>query len=219
MLVKDRMTPNPVTITRQTTIAEALELMRSHNIRRLPIMDKGKLVGIVTDRDLSEVSPSPATSLSIFEINYLLAKTKIGDVLPKKQKVYTVSPDAYLEEAALVMRDHQVGAVPVVDAKGQLVGIITETNLFDAFLDIMGVRQPGTRIHLAVEDRPGLLADLASLIKDYGGNITHIVSYPISNPRPGADVDLLIRLSSGKKQELITALRQAGYQVVSVTET
>lgn len=219
MLVKDRMTPNPVTITRQTTIAEALELMRTNNIRRLPVMDKGKLVGIVTDRDLSEVSPSPATSLSIFEINYLLAKTKIGDVLPKKQKVYTVNLEAYLEEAAVVMRDHQVGAVPVVDAKGQLVGIITETNLFDAFLDLLGVRQPGTRIHLAVEDRPGLLADLASLIKEYNGNITHIVSYPISNPRPGADVDLLIRLNSGKQQELVAALRKAGYQVVSVTST
>ena len=109
MFVRNYMTPNPVTITRQTTIAEALDLMRRHNVRRLPIMEKDKLVGIVTDRDLSEVSPSPATSLSIFELNYLLAKMKIGDVLLKKRQIYTIEADAYVEEAALLMREHKVG--------------------------------------------------------------------------------------------------------------
>ena len=132
MYVRSRMSKNPITITRETTIAEALDIMRNNSIRRLPVMEKDKLVGIVTERDL-EVSPSPATSLSVFEINYLLAKMKIGDVLPKRQNVITVSPDALLEEAALLMRDHKIGALPVCE-DGKLVGIITETNIFDAFI-------------------------------------------------------------------------------------
>jgi len=143
MRVRDKMTPNPVTITPQTTIADALALMREGNFRRLPVLDKGKLVGIVTDRDLSEVSPSPATSLSVFELNYLLSRTKIGTII-KKQQVISISPDAYLEEAALIMRDHEIGAIPVVE-EGKLVGIITESNIFDAFIEMMGseIREPG----------------------------------------------------------------------------
>ena len=130
MLVRDHMTPNPVTITPQHTVADAFSLLRENKIRRLPIVDKGKLVGIITDRDLREVSPSPATSLSIFEINYLLSKMTIDKVI-KKQKLITIGPDAYLEEAALLMRQYGIGALPVVE-DGKLVGIITESNIFDA---------------------------------------------------------------------------------------
>ncbi|NPV26792.1 MAG: CBS domain-containing protein [Firmicutes bacterium] len=214
MFVKNRMTPNPITVNKKTTIAEALEIMRENKIRRLPVMDRGKLVGIVTDRDLSEVSPSPATSLSVFEINYLLAKTRIGDILPKNQTVYTVSPDAYLEEAALLMREHEIGGVPVVD-NGQLVGIITETNIFDAFIDIMGLRQEGTRIHLGVEDRPGVLADVTQVIKNFGGNITHIVSYT----DPDGVVNLVIRLNKGDSDCIVAELKKQGYHVLSVART
>lgn len=213
MFVRNRMTANPITVNKKTTIAEALELMRENKIRRLPVLDRGKLVGIVTDRDLSEVSPSPATSLSVFELNYLLAKTRIGDILPKHQTVYTIAPDAFLEEAALLMRDHQIGGVPVVE-NDQLVGIITETNIFDALIDIMGLRQEGTRIHLNVDDRPGVLADVSQVIKKFGGNITHIVSYN----KPDGKSDLLIRLNMGDSDCIMMELKKQGYEVLSIAK-
>lgn len=175
MRVRDKMTPDPVAISPQTTIAEALTLMREGNFRRLPVLDRGKLVGIVTDRDLSEVSPSPATSLSVFELNYLLSRTKIGTII-KKQQVISISPDAYLEQAALIMRDHEIGAIPVVD-DGELVGIITESDIFDAFMEMMGLRDPGTRLDLELEDKPGMLVRVSEIIWKNGGDISHLAVF------------------------------------------
>lgn len=175
MRVRDKMTPDPVAISPQTTIAEALTLMREGNFRRLPVLDRGKLVGIVTDRDLSEVSPSPATSLSVFELNYLLSRTKIGTII-KKQQVISISPDAYLEQAALIMRDHEIGAIPVVD-DGKLVGIITESDIFDAFMEMMGLRDPGTRLDLELEDKPGMLVRVSEIIWKNGGDISHLAVF------------------------------------------
>lgn len=209
MHVRSRMTRNPVTITRQTTIAEALDLMRRHNIRRLPVMDRDKLVGIVTDRDLSEVSPSPATSLSIFELNYLLAKMKIADILPKKQEVFTISPDAYVEEAAIVMREHKVGALPVL-GDDKLVGIITETNIFDAFIEILGVKEPGSRITLEVEDKPGVLADVTQLIKNQGSNISRVAVF-----REDEKTFIVIRLTTSEVNPLVEILKKHGYKIHS----
>lgn len=210
VLVRDKMTPDPVTITPQTTIAEALALMREHRIRRLPVLDKGKLVGIVTDRDLSEVSPSPATSLSIFELNYLLARTKIGALI-KKQRVITISPDAYLEEAALIMRDNEIGAIPVVE-EGRLVGIITESNIFDAFIELMGLREPGTRLDLELEDRPGMLAKVAGVVWKEGGDISHLAVFHSGRGR----VTLAVQLRNEEAGRIIDALAEQGIRVKSV---
>lgn len=209
MHVYSRMTKDPITITRQTTVADALELMRRNNVRRLPVMDKDKLIGIVTDRDLSEVSPSPATSLSVFEINYLLAKMKIGDVIPKKQTVFTVSPDTYVEEAALIMREHKISALPVLENE-KLVGIITETNIFDAFLDILGVKEAGSRITLDVEDKPGVLADVTQIIKSAGTNIARLAVVHEDDK-----TYLVIRLTTFHVSPMVDLLKNAGYKVHS----
>ncbi|HHX51686.1 MAG TPA: CBS domain-containing protein [Clostridia bacterium] len=211
MLVRNYMTPDPVTITRQTTIAEALDLMRRHNVRRLPVMDRDKLVGIVTDRDLSEISPSPATSLSIFELNYLLAKTKIGDFIPKKQRIYTIEAGAYVEEAALLMREHKVGALPVME-DNRLMGIITETNIFDAFINIMGLKDPGSRITLEAEDKPGVLAEITQVIRDEGVNISRVAVF--RNDSPMATVVLRLNIPDGSG--VASKLKEYGYQVNSV---
>ncbi|MGI6649475.1 MAG: CBS domain-containing protein [Bacillota bacterium] len=209
MLVRSRMTPNPITVSKKTTIAEALELIKDNKIRRLPVVDRGKLIGIVTDRDLSQVSPSPATTLSIFELNYLLAKTKIGDILPRNQKVVTVSPDDYLEQAALLMRENAVGGIPVIE-QGQLVGIITESDIFDAFIEIMGVRQSGLRIHLEVENRVGVLAEISQLMKDLGVNITHTVY------SPGGDKgNLLLKLDTFEEEVVLKVLKEAGFEAAT----
>ncbi|NLM46320.1 MAG: CBS domain-containing protein [Firmicutes bacterium] len=210
MYVRSRMTKDPITITRQTTIAEALDIMRNNSIRRLPVMEKGKLVGIVTERDLMELSPSPATSLSVFEINYLLAKTKIGDVIPKQQNVITVAPDALLEEAALLMRDHKIGALPVCE-NGKLVGIITETNIFDAFIDLLGVREAGIRITILTEDKPGVLADVTEVIRDYGANISRIAVF-----RENADKAFVIIRLTAADTSITDVLKTRGYNIVAV---
>lgn len=214
MYVRSRMTKNPITITPDTTIAEALELMRRSSIRRLPVMDKGKLVGIVTDRDLSEVSPSPATSLSVFEINYLLAKMKVGDVIPKKQTVITIPPDALLEEAALLMREHKIGALPVCE-DGKLVGIITETNIFDAFLDLLGVRDPGTRITIEADDKPGVLADVTEVIRDYGANISRVAVFRGESEDKNKAL-VVIRLLTEDGNPIANVLKAHGYNIISV---
>ena len=212
MKVKDKMTPNPIVIALDTTVAEAMQLMRDHSIRRLPVMNRGKLVGIVTERDLSEVSPSPATSLSVFEINYLLAKTKIKDILPKNSQVITVSPDTFIEEAARLMRAHKVGGIPVME-NGKLVGIITETNIFDALIDMLGVYRKGTRIDMKVEDRVGVVAEISSIIASKSINIENIVLYP---DLAGGDYNLILRIDTEDPQEVLEELKHRGYEIKSV---
>mgnify|MGYP000194268338 CR=1 FL=1 len=209
MYVKNRMTANPYTVSPDATIAEALDLMRKNNIRRLPVVKNGKLVGIVTEREMMEITPSKATTLSIFELNYLLAKTKVSAVMTKE--VITVSPDALLEEAAVLMRDNRVGALPVVD-NGKLVGIITETNIFDAFVDLLGFRETGTRISVEVEDSPGILAQVAGVIKDFGANITHLVVYRSKTGKS----DIVIRVNTINTDDMVQALESHGYKVTSI---
>ena len=213
MYIRSRMTPNPITITRQTTVAEALEIMREKSIRRLPVMDKDKLVGIVTERDLIEISPSPATSLSVFEINYLLAKMKVADVLPKKQKVITVEPDALLEDAALLMRQHKIGGLPVCE-NGKLVGIITETNIFDAFIDILGVRDEGIRLTISIVDKPGTLAHITQILSDCGANISRVAVF-WEEPQKAL---VVIRLTAEKVDQITQTLSEHGYTNVSVLQ-
>ncbi len=206
MLVRDHMTPDPVTITPHDTIADAFALLRENKIRRLPVVDKGKLVGIMTERDLGEVSPSPATSLSIFEINYLLSKMTIDKVI-KKQKLITIVPEAYVEEAALLMRQNGIGALPVV-GDGRLVGIITESNIFDAFIEIMGLNEPGTRLNLEVEDKPGELAKVVSIIFKHGGDVSHLTVFGKGT--------LVIQLRNEEAGPIVEDLVKQGLTVKSV---
>ena len=118
MKVKNRMSENPRTVTLDTSVHEAMALMKANNIRRLPVIDKDKVIGIVTIADLNQASPSSATTLSKHELKYLLAKTKIKDILPKNQKVITISPENYIETAARIMRENKVSGLPVIDDKG-----------------------------------------------------------------------------------------------------
>jgi acetoin utilization protein AcuB len=187
-------------------IADALELMREKNINRVPVVKDGKLVGIVTERKVMEVSPSSATSLSVFEVNYLLSKTKVEQVMTKK--VVTVSPDDLLEVAALKMRDNNVGGLPVVE-NGKVVGIITESNIFDAFIEIMGFREQGSRISILIqEDRPGVLAEMAKTIAACNINITRLAIY---------HDEIVLRVDTKEPEQLIQSLQEKGFQIASVT--
>ncbi len=169
MLVSERMSHPVLTITPDVPVQDALARMRKDKVRRYPVVDKSnKLVGIVTDTDLLNASPSDATTLSVWEINYLLTKITVERVMAKK--VITVTEDTTIEEAARLMSDSHIGGMPVL-RNDKLVGIITETDLFHIFLEMLGARSAGVRVTVEVKDKPGTFARLTSAICDAGGNI------------------------------------------------
>ncbi len=167
MLVSERMSRPPITIAPEMPIQEALALFKKERIRRAPVIKGGKLVGIVSEKDLLNASPSPATTLSVWEMNYLLSKLTVAEVMTKD--VITVTEDTPIEEAARIMADNKIGGLPVVKGT-RVVGIITETNLFKMFLELMGARERGVRVTALIEDKPGMLATLTKAIADAGGN-------------------------------------------------
>lgn len=167
MLVGERMSRPPITIGPDMSINDALALFKKERIRRAPVIKGGKLVGIVSEKDLLNASPSPATTLSIWEMNYLLSKLTVSEVMTKN--VITVAEDTPIEEAARIMADNKIGGLPVVKG-ARVVGIITETNLFKMFLELMGARERGVRATALIEDQPGMLAKVTRTIADAGGN-------------------------------------------------
>ncbi len=212
MKVKDRMTTTVITVEMETSMTEAFRLMKENDIRRLPVLEKGKVAGIITLTDLNQASPSSATSLSIHELNYLLAKTKIKDIIPKKQKLITVSPEAYIETAAKLMRQNTVSGLPVTE-NDKLVGIITETDLFDSLIDILGVNQPHTRIDLFAEDKPGVLAEITGLIASKNINILNIVVY---YDKKRDLYKVIIRIEDAEYSSVVEELKNKGYDIESV---
>lgn len=167
MLVGERMSHPVITVRPDMPIADALNMMKREHIRRAPVIKDGKLVGIVSDKDLLNASPSPATSLSVWEMNYLLSKINIKDVMTKE--VLTVTEDTPIEEAARIMADNKIGGLPVV-RNDNVVGIITETDLFKIFLELMGARELGVRVTALVHEERGQLAKLTQAIANGGGN-------------------------------------------------
>jgi acetoin utilization protein AcuB len=167
MLVGDRMSHPVITISPDLPIVDALNLMKRERIRRTPILKDDKLVGIVSDKDLLNASPSPATSLSVWEINYLLSKITVREVMTRN--VLTVAEDTPIEEAARIMADNKIGGLPVL-RDGQIVGIITETDLFKVFLELMGARKAGVRVTATIPEQRGMLAKLTETLARAGGN-------------------------------------------------
>ena len=174
MLVGERMS-HPVVFSRpDMSIQDALQLMRKENIRRTPVVKDGKLVGIVSDKDLLNASPSDATSLSIWELNYLLSKIKVEEVMTGV--VITVTEDTPIEEAARIMSDNKIGGLPVL-RNGSVVGIITETDLFHLLLELTGAREFGVRATFLLEDKPGELAKVTNAVAEKGGNVIAIGTF------------------------------------------
>lgn len=205
MLVGERMTPRPITVTEETSLPEALELMRQEKIRRLPVLDKhGKLVGIVTELDLLRASPSPATTLSIYEIPYLLSKVKMRDIMTRE--VITVTEDTPIEEAARIMADNKIGGLPVM-RDDKLVGIITETDIFKLMLELFGARQSGIRVTLSVPDEKGVLARVTGKIAEIGGNILSLGTAMGEDPTTSV---LILRVADVSEEALVEALNSLG---------
>ena len=205
MLVKNRMTLNPYTVTPETSVSEAYAIMQEHGFHRLPVMKQNKLVGIVTGKDLQRVSPSDATSLSVFEINYLLAKMTVADAM--KKNPVTIQDEELVETAAVLMREHHIGALPVMRGD-RLVGIITDMDLFDAFIDLRGARDGGARLVVRMQDEPGAALEVFSIISKFRVNIRHMA---LNNGRNGAEV--LFRLDTDDCEEIKKAILARGYEI------
>jgi acetoin utilization protein AcuB len=167
MLVGERMSHPVITMSPDLPIVDALNLMKRERIRRAPVVKDGKMVGIVSDKDLLNASASPATSLSVWELNYLLSKITVKEVMSKK--VLSVMENTPIEEAARIMADNKIGGLPVMRGE-DVVGIITETDLFKIFLELMVAREPGVRVTALIPDQRGQLAKLTQAIASEGGN-------------------------------------------------
>jgi acetoin utilization protein AcuB len=175
MKVKQRMTSSPITATPKTTHQEAVNVMREHHIRRLPVLDnKRQLVGMVSEEDLLSSAPSPATSLSVYEIYALLNKLTLDQIMVRP--VYAIDEECSLAAAAQFMIDKEVGCLPVMRSK-ELIGIITETDMFRAFVEVLGSNEPGLQLDLIVEDRKGLLAAISKAIADADGSVISLTGF------------------------------------------
>lgn len=213
MLVRERMTSNPVTIEPNAAFPEALKLLRDKKIRRLPVIDKtGALVGIVVEKDLLYAAPSSATTLSVFEMNYLLSQLLVKDIMTKK--VIAVGEDCPLEEAARIMVDKKIGSLPIV-RENKLVGIITETDIFRAMAEALGGRAKGLRVTLAVPEKKGELALVAGEVAKLGGNIISLAIFLGKDPQHR---EFAFKVQDVSRETLVAALQNIGAQIIDVRE-
>lgn len=208
MFVINRMTKNPMTVTADTKVDEVAHLMKKHNFRRLPVVDDGKLVGFLSDSDLMRVAPSPATTLSRYEINSLLAKICVRDIM--KKDVVSVNVDATIEEAALIMYKNKIGGMPVVSNMGAVVGVITETDIFKTFVDVMGLADGKTRITLEVTDKIGVVKDIAEIFGQVGVSIDSLITCKKEDNK----YEIVIRGDITNIYDIKAKLEAKGYKVI-----
>ena len=174
MLVKGWMTSDVMTIDEDTSMMKASQIMKENNVRRLPVMHKGKLVGMVTDRDIKEASPSKATTLDVHELYYLLSELKVKDIMSKN--IITIGPEDTVEKAAVIMLEHRISGLPVVNDKGKLVGIITQGDIFKVLVSLTGVYRGGIQFAFNLEDRPGSIKEVGDMIRKHGGRMVSILT-------------------------------------------
>jgi acetoin utilization protein AcuB len=174
MLVKNWMSKNVATIDVHESMQDAISTLKEHHILMLPVLDKGKLVGIISDRDLKKASASDATTLEIHELMYLLSKIKIKEIMTKKP--ITVPPDFTLEETAEILLKHKISGVPVLDAGGKVVGTITQSDIFKAFISLSGFGKRGIQFAFLIEDRPGSIKEVSDVIREFGGRMVSILT-------------------------------------------
>ena len=207
MLVRDRMTANPICGHPDMSVTEAQALMREKGFRHLPIVDqKNALVGLITQRSLLRALPSDVSNFSRFEVSYVLSKIKARDVMAKD--VVTVGPNTALEEAARIMADQKIGCLPVMRG-GELIGIITDNDVFAIMVDLLGARRPGVRVTILVPDRAGEVARISTAIAREGGYLSVFVAYPTANPSIWAAVCKVTNIPREQLVEIIGRLEDA----------
>ena len=215
MYVKDHMTKNPVTVTPDTSVSKVLELMQKGHFHRVPVVDEnGVLQGLITEGVVTEASGQNTTSLSIFELNYLLSRTSVKEIMIKDVK--TVTENQFVEQAAQLMLDARINVLPVVDDENKVIGIITEKDIFKTFVDLLGLKQQGTKFVIKMENKPGLLAKAASLLAENDANVEALGVY--QNEERGAE--FFVKATGTIEVEAMTKiLKENGLNVTVVVQT
>jgi acetoin utilization protein AcuB len=214
MFVRDRMSSPAVTIAPNTTLQDALNLMHKHRFRRLPVVgDEGRLVGIVSERDLLYASPPPAALLNGLELNYVLSKLRIEEIMT--QDVITTTPDAFIEDAARLMVENKVGGLPIVDEDGHVVGVITETDVFKAFIEMYRAGHSGLYLTLKVRDRKAVISRLSKALFGLGDDILGISSFCDETT---GHYRIVIKGHDIDKDQVVAALESLGDQVIGAHE-
>ena len=207
MLVRKKMKKELFTIAKDEKMTTAKKILQEKGVRHLPVVDGKKLVGLVTNMDIRKAEASPATSLEIRELHYLLDKLKVSEIMTRN--VITISPDISIEEATILMHDNKIGCLPVVE-EGNLVGIITEDDIMEILIDVMGMKEKGSRLEILVEDKPGSLADVTKIIKEHNVNIVSVVTDTAEEV--GKRV-IVFKLKTFYFEPIKKALEAAGYAV------
>jgi CBS-domain-containing membrane protein len=199
MLIETWMTKDVVTLTAETSMMKASKLMKEKNISRIPVVDdKGVLVGIISDRDIKDASPSKATTLDMHELYYLLSEIKLKDIMSKK--VITIRVGETVERAAVILSESNIGGMPVVDDAGKIVGVVTITDIFKAFIRITGVTEGGIEIGVRLPNQPGGLVPVLDYLKDSGARLMSLLTS--CEPAEVGMRDVFIRIRNMEKAEL-----------------
>lgn len=215
MLVRDRMTPNPITIVADAAVSEALDLMTRRSVRRLPVVDKaGRLIGIVSEKELLHASPSPVTALNVYEVKEMLHLLTINKIMGSR--LITVEEEAPLEEAAVLMAANKVGGLPVT-CKGTLSGMITETDIFKSFLELLGSKRPGVRISVITSGARGVMAKIANAIFECGGNIVGLGMIELKDSIKEL-WEVTFKVQGTNKEELLKSLRPLVQDVIDLRD-
>ncbi len=208
MFVKQRMTTNPFTVTPDHSIPDALSVMTERGVRHLPVVEGRRVVGVISRNDIAAASPSKATTLSAQEATYLISKLKVGKVMSTPPVV--ISPDALLEEAAVILRDGKIEMLPVVEGD-ELIGVITESDILDSFIDLLGFRDHGTRLTIEAKDEPGGLSKLTGITAAHQANIQHLAVH-----RGNLDTSVVVVGLNTRNTEAIEAdLAEAGMKILA----
>ncbi len=210
MYVGRRMTRNVVTVAKDASVLHVRNLLREKDINQVPVVDGKKVIGVITDGDIRENSASPASTLSVHELNYLLSEMKAGDIMTRNP--VTVSPETPIEEAAKILNEKGIGCLPVV-SNDELVGIITTCDMLNVLLEVMGVGTPSSRIELSIPGDMGEICNIAGIVKGLGLSIISMVS-TLNQNDPATRLSVL-RVNTDDIRELCKALRGAGYKVTT----
>ena len=215
MYVKDHMTKEPRTITKDVVISKAVDIMSKNGFHRLPVVDEdGKLIGLVTGGLVEEQSGAKNTALSIYELNYLLSKTKVEDIMITDLK--TITKDVFIEEAAQKMIDNGISVLPVVDEEDRVIGIITEKDIFQAFTELLGYKHQGTRFVFACEDKPGYFAGISKVFADNDVNLESLAVYHTQE----RGTETMVKATGAISVENMTEiLLREGYKLRDIAQT
>ena len=206
--VKDYMTKNVICAEPDATISQIIDLMKEKGIHRVPVVEKGKLVGLITEGMISNSGTTNATSLSIYELNYLLSKTTVSTVMVKK--VISVDENELMEYATQKMLKNNIGCLPVTNASGEVTGIVTQNDVFKCFLNVLGWDEVGSRITVSVKDEIGAIGKLSEIFVENKVNINHIGVYSFED----GIANLVIRCDTTQPDDLQADLERKGYKVL-----